>query len=299
MRHPERTPGDAGMSPTPTAPAAAPARLLASLDLGFCRERDTTRLVRRIHSGPLRVQKPLYPEGSDPCHAILVHPPGGIVGGDGLDIAVHAAAGAHAFLSTPGAAKWYRANGQTAHQHVRITVDDGAALEWMPQETILFNQADAVMDSEIRLTGSARYLGCEILCFGRTASGEQFTEGQVRQRLRIFHDERLLWLEQGRLDGESALMRGTLGLAGYTVCASLIAVGTALTPALLGEVRAACTSLTGGVGRVGATQLKSVLMVRYLGHRSEVARHLMLAAWRVIRPALLSREAVVPRIWNT
>jgi urease accessory protein len=273
--------------------------LLATLSLGFERDGDTTRLTQRDHFGPLRVQKPLYPEDPAVCHAILVHPPGGVVGGDELRIGARAGDHAHALLSTPGAAKWYRANGQVSRQSLQLEAGEQAAIEWLPQETILFNGADVVFDSTVSLQSDARYLGCEILCFGRTASGERFDQGRVRQRLTIRKNGKLLWLEQGSLQGGSTQMHSPLGLAGHTVCASLIAVGPPQPAALLQAIREQAMAITGGVGKFGATQMKSVMVVRYLGDASEVARQVMLQAWQQLRPALLGQPAIVPRIWNT
>lgn len=273
--------------------------LLATLSLGFGRNGDTTRLLRREHYGPLRVQKALYPEGPPVAHAIIVHPPGGVVGGDELRIDIGVDSGAAAVVSTPGAAKWYRANGQVSRQHLRMHVAADAALEWLPQETIFFNDADVLLDTSIDLQGNARFIGSDILCFGRTASGERFDNGRIRQKLRIQRDGVPLWVEQGRLLGGSVQMRSPLGLAGHTVCANLVAVGLPLSPPLMQALRERCTEVADGRGRFGATQMKSVLLVRYLGASSEVARHVMLAAWRSLRPALLQREATELRIWNT
>ena len=290
----------------PAAPSASSPNLtsgsphsLATLDLGFELDGDTTRLTRREHCGPLRVQKPLYPEHPSTCHAIIIHPPGGVVGGDELRMQFDAGPGARAFLSTPGAAKWYRANGHRARQQLRIGVAAGAALEWLPQETILFNAADVVLDTIIDLGADARYIGCEILCFGRKASGETFEQGHVQQSMMIRREGKPLWLEQGGLAAGSRQMRSPLGLNGDSVCASLIAVGGASSAALLAAVREQCAAIIDGQGQCGVTQMKSVIIVRYLGDNSEVARRVMLAAWQVLRPALLDRDAVIPRIWNT
>ncbi len=281
------------------AEPARPGHLLATLSLGFGRDGAATRLFRREHYGPLRVQKALYPEGQSVAHAIIVHPPGGVVGGDELRIDTSVETGAAAVVSTPGAAKWYRANGHVSRQQLRLRVADDAALEWLPQETIFFNEADVQLDTTVDLQGNARFIGCDILCFGRTASGERFDNGRIRQQLRILRDGMPLWLEQGRLLGGSAQMQSPLGLAGHTVCANLVAVGVPLSPALMQALRERCTTVADGRGRFGATQMKSVLLVRYLGDSSEIARRVMLAAWQLLRPALLLREATELRIWNT
>lgn len=272
---------------------------VARLDLGFERDRDTTRLMRRTHHGPLRVQKPLYPEHPSTCHAIIVHPPGGVVGGDELQIAINVGPEARAFLSTPGAAKWYRANGHRSRQQLRIRIAEGAALEWLPQETILFNAADIVLDTVIDLSSDASYLGCEILCFGRTASGEIFDQGRVQQMMTIRQNDQPLWMEHGILHAGGRQMRSPLGLGGHSICASLIAVSSNASASLLPALREQCAASSDGRGQLGVTQLKSVVIVRYLGDASEIARRVMLTAWQVLRPALLGRAAIVPRIWNT
>lgn len=292
---------DAGSAPAPSGSARpdAPGHLLATLSLGFVRDGETTRLTKREHFGPLRVQKALYPEGPSVAHAIIVHPPGGVVGGDELKMNVQARDGAQVLLSTPGAAKWYRANGHVSRQRLDIEVGAGAALEWLPQETILFDQADVRFDNHIALAADARYIGAEILCFGRTASGERFNAGRVRQHLSVRVAGKLLWLEQGSLIGGSDAMRGPLGLAGHTVCASMVCVGGPLKRDVLEQLRNACAPLAANAGQFGATQMRSLITLRFLGDSSEVARRVMLAAWQVLRPALLAREATELRIWNT
>ncbi|WP_020654514.1 urease accessory protein UreD [Massilia niastensis] len=263
----------------------------ASLRLGFARDGHTTRLVRRSHSGPLRVQKALYPEGPGVCHAIVVHPPGGVAGGDLLSIDVHAADGAHTLLTSPGAAKWYRANGRPARQEVRLAAGPGAAIEWLPQETILYDGAESTLEHEVELAAGASYIGSEILCFGRAASGERYARGELRQRTRIRREGRLVWWEQGRLAAGPA-MDSPLGLGGRRVCATLIGVGRPAPASLLAALRACDPGL-------GVSQVKSVCVVRYLGDDSEAARHALARAWGLLRPHLLGLDARAPRIWNT
>jgi urease accessory protein len=268
--------------------AAAPWQ--ASLRLGFARDAETTRLIERTHRGPLRVQKPLYPEGPGICHAIMLHPPGGVVGGDQLTIAVDAGAHAHAFLTTPGAAKWYRANGKVSTQHVTITVGADGACEWMPQESIFYDGAEVELHHEVALAAGARYIGSEILCFGRRAAQERFTSGAVRQHTRIRLGPQLVWWEQGALT--PAALASRFGLHGRTVCATLIAVGPPVPSALLATLRALDPGL-------GISQMKAVLVARYLGDDSESARHALVRVWQHLRPHLLGCAAPLPRIWQT
>lgn len=262
----------------------------AVLRLGFARAGDCTRLVRREHRGPLRVQKALYPEGPGVCQVIVVHPPGGVVGGDRLDIGFDAAAGCHVLATSPGAAKWYRANGNVSRQDVRLAAGPGAAIEWLPQETIFFDDAVVALEHDVELAADAAYIGSEILCFGRRASGERFTRGRVTQRTRIRLGGRLVWWEQGGVTGET--LASPLAMNGRSVCATLLAVGKPVPPALQADLRAIDPGLA-------LSQVKSVFVARHLGDDSERARAVLTAAWRLLRPHLLGRPACVPRIWNT
>lgn len=271
----------------------------AQLALGFADDAGTTRLVERAHCGPLRVQKALYPEGPRVCHAIVVHPPGGAAGGDQLVLRVRAGSGSAALLTTPGAGKWYKANGRSASQSITIEAADGATVEWLPQETILFDAADVQLENTVVLGAGASYLGSEILCFGRTASGEAFRSGQLAQRTAIRAGGKLLWFEQGRMVAGSDAMRSPLGLAGKTVCATFIAVGKTVSPAVVAALREAAAGIKADGEAFGVTQMKTVTVARYLGDSSEKAKTLMTLAWRSLRPAVLEREAVIPRIWNT
>lgn len=281
----------------PADTAASHSAWQASLALGFADDAGTTRLIDNTHCGPLRVQKPLYPEGGAVCHAIIVHPPGGVVGGDRLAIAATVGAGARALLTTPGAAKWYKANGKVSRQDVRLDVGQGASLEWLPQETIFFDQADVALEQTINLAADACYIGCEILCMGRRASGESFATGRVAQRTQIRRDARLIWWEQGALLGGH--LASPLVLNGHTVCATLIAVGPPLPASLLAEIRTDLAARMAADMAFGISQAKGVLVARHLGDDSETARRIMLAVWRHLRPHLLGREAVTPRIWQT
>lgn len=286
-------------TPVLSAENAAAELWQAWLSLGFVRDADTTRLVERSHHGPLRVQKPLYPEGSSVCHAIIVHPPGGVVGGDQLDIHARVGINANAFITTPGAAKWYKANGRVSRQSIQLNIGDAASLEWLPQETIFFDAADVRLDTTIEMGKDASYLGCEILCFGRTASGESYASGRITQCTSIRRDGKLLWFEQGDLAGGSTTMSSPLGLAGRTVCATLIGVGKPMPSGTLNSIRESCAIGLNETNAFGITQMKSVVVARYLGDSSEAAKRVMTRAWCALRPFLFEREAVIPRIWNT
>jgi urease accessory protein len=265
----------------------------ASLSLEFAFENQKTTLSRNVHDGPLVVQKPLYPEGSEVCHAIVVHPPGGIAGGDELSLNVRTDKNASALLTTPGAAKWYRSAGAWAKQNALFDVK--GALEWLPQETIVFDGALAETAYDVNLGADAGLIGWDIVCLGRTGSGERFARGSFRSSIRIRREDSLLWLERGRIDGGGRLLDSPAGLAGSPVFGTLFASFLNFDKKILEELREQKPTL--GAGAV--TRLPGILLARYLGGSSEAARRYFIALWRILRPALMGREANEPRIWRT
>ncbi|EWC39119.1 urease accessory protein UreD [Stutzerimonas stutzeri] len=264
----------------------------AELELGYARHADTTRPVLRRHYGPLRVQKHLYPEGPQVCQHIIVHPPGGIAGGDRLDIRATVGADAWAQLTSPGAAKWYRAAGP-AFQDLRLRVEAGATLEWLPQETIVYSAAQAELSTTIELEGDARLFYWDMVALGRPASEERFDDGHFQARLDIRRDGRLLWHERQRVAGGDALLDSPIGLDGHSVFATLIASGE-----IDSELLERCRELPSRV-RGDLTQLPGLLVARCLADEALHARAWLIALWRLLRPELLGREALPPRIWST
>ncbi|MGK4688664.1 urease accessory protein UreD, partial [Pseudomonas aeruginosa] len=196
----------------------------AQLELAYARAGDATRPVTRRHSGPLRVQKHLYAEGPEVCQHILVHPPGGIAGGDSLAFDVRLGERAWAQLTSPGAAKWYRA-ACPSRQTLEIHLEPGATLEWLPQESIVFAGAQAELETRIQLRGDARLFYWDMVALGRPASGERFVSGHFVAALDIRRDDRLLWHERQRIDGGDRLLDSPIGLAGHPVLATLVASG--------------------------------------------------------------------------
>ncbi|WP_434560907.1 urease accessory protein UreD [Pseudomonas sp. R1-6] len=264
----------------------------AELDLGYARFGDCTRPVQRRHKGPLRVQKHLYAEGPEVCQHIIVHPPGGIAGGDRLDISAQVGQGAWAQLTSPGAAKWYRAAGP-AYQQLSLSVAPGATLEWLPQETIVFSAAQAELSTNIDLQGDARLFYWDIVALGRPASGERFDVGHFQSWLDIRRDGQLLWHERQRIAGGDGLLDSPIGLGGDPVFATLLVTGE-----IDSELLERCRSLDHAV-RGDLTQLPGLVVARCLASEALMARGWLIELWRLLRPALLGKEAVPPRIWST
>jgi urease accessory protein len=288
------------MPRSPVAPAfdaapVAPAGWDARLHLEFERVHERTVLATRAHVGPLRVQKALYPEGPEVCQAIIVHPPGGIVGGDTLAIDIGAGAGAHAQITTPGAAKWYRSSGARATSRTTLRVGPAALIEWLPQEAILFDGAQATIALRIELEPGARYFGWEVTCLGRTASSERLTQGALRQSLELHRDGAPLFCERAVIDGGGRALQSGAMLADAPVFGTMVAASATVTNELLGACRAVpCHDGDGAI-----TRLPEVLVGRYRGDSASAARTYFANLWRLLRPHLAGRDAVMPRIFNT
>jgi len=277
-------------------PRPADAGWVARLELGF-RARDArTVLASRRHVGPLQVQRPFYPDGERACHVYILHPPGGVVGGDSLTIDAGVERGAHALLTTPAAGKLYRSDGANAQLTQELKVADGAWLEWLPQETIAFDGARVTSETRVTLTGTAGFIGWEILCLGRPAADEIYAHGEFMQRFEIWRDGAPLWWERNALAGGAPVLNAPWGLAGRSVVATLVAVGRA--PGVLPALRELLNAEHDD-GEFSVSQLRDVLVCRYLGNSAEQARAGFIAAWRLLRPALWGIEAVPPRIWST
>lgn len=199
---------------------------LAQLELDYSRAAQRTRLHFR-HDGPLRVLKSLYPEGDAICHNVLIHPPGGLVSGDTLDIRVHVQEGAHALVTTPGATRFYKSNGEPAHQKTQLQLAAGARLEWLPLEAIAYHHCDAHNLLEMDLAPGAEMMAWDITAFGLPHANEPFTQGSFTQHMHWPGH----WLERGTVCAQDTrLMDGPLGLAGQRCMGSmLLACGTPLT----------------------------------------------------------------------
>ncbi len=267
----------------------------AHLKLGFEQRERGTVLTQRLHTGPLRVQKPLYPEGSDPCHAIIVHPPGGIAAGDQLYIDLHLHRAAQAVLCTPGATKWYRSQGVQSSQTLTLHAQADSVVEWLPQENIVFDSAQVVMKTRLELDSSARMLGWDITCLGRSAHSERFTQGQLAQRIDFYRAGKLVWSERGHLRGNDPLLQSPTGLQGHTTYGTMWLAGIAPGRDLLKALR----KIEFTQGACAVTALPDVTLIRTLSSSCEAIRQHFIQLRQIIRPCWLQREAQPLRIWAT
>lgn len=282
-------------SPSDQFQAPHPAGWQARLGLDFAAGPDRTILAHREQRGPLAVQRPFYPEGA-PCHVYVLHPPGGLVGGDRLEVAVRVGDGAQALITTPGAAKLYRSLGPTAEQVQRLRVAAGGSLEWLPQENILFPGAQARLRTELDLEPGAGFFGWEIQCLGRPAIGERFETGWADLGIGIRRAGVPLLLDRLRV-GEGQGLDGASGLRGYPVTGTLVACPAV--PADLEAVRSDAAPTLEPDLTWGATLLGDLLVIRCLARGSEPVHRHFRALWGILRPRLLGRPACPPRIWAT
>lgn len=274
----------------------------AKLELGFVFEQNRTTMKHRKHFGPVRVQKMLWPEKTGVCHAIIVHPPAGIAGGDHLTFDMNVGLQAHALVTTPGAGKWYRTNHQPAFQHIQIRVAEQAIFEWLPQETMLFNGANAHSDTQIHLAESASFIGWDLLVLGRQARDERFTHGAYRNRFQLWRNEQLLVADSLYFIGNDRWLRSALGMNGCQVMASFWAVPPLeyRQEVILNQHIELIRELMMRMDTpVTLSVLDDVIVARYLGQDVRQCHDAFAAIRAKLRRYWFALDEEFPRIWRT
>ena len=265
----------------------------AGLELEFEPRHGRTVLARNRHTGPLRLQRLLYPE-EQVCHAYILHPPGGVVGGDQLETRATVRPGASALITTPGATKFYRSDGRKAGQENCLHVERNGGMEWLPQETIVYPEANAEIVTRIDLEKGAGFMGWDILCMGLPACNQDFNSGFLKSSIRISREGHPLLEDRLRVTGTDDLNRPA-GMRGFSVCASFMALGVA--QEFLAPLRERLEPKSGSLR--GATLMEDLLMVRYLGDSTFEAKELFQGLWTWLRPRLFGVNACPPGIWAT
>lgn len=296
---------------TEVATTSKPRHWYASLQLQLGLRAGKTRLLGAAHQGPLRVQRAFYPEGGL-CHVYWLHPPGGLVTGDELRLGAELSPGAQVLLTTPSAGKIYavdgacgpaRAAGAPAAQAqvsaYTLTQAEDTYLEWLPQETLVFNGADARISTRFNLSGNARLFAWDLLCLGRPASSQWFNSGRCVNSLDIWLDGQPLQIERAHLAAGTAFMSAPWGLQGaHTLgtCLATLVLARDEQESLLAALNA---QFGGGDNLWGVTQKGGLLWVRYLGRDTSAAKAGYVFVWQHLRPKLIDRPACLPRIWAT
>ncbi|WP_438969815.1 urease accessory protein UreD [Methylophaga sp.] len=268
----------------------------AHLNLGFGVRAGKTRLTKREHKGPLVFQKVLYPEGILTAHGLIIHPPGGVAGGDKLHLHFDMDKNAQTLLTTPGATKWYKSAGRNASQHIQIHQQQNTLLEWLPQENIVFDGAAAELYTTVYLETSAVFASWEITCLGRKASGEVWQKGSLKQVFAIERDRRLIWHDSTVLKPDSPILSAKAGMRNHTVFGTVV-IASGKAPE---EIVEACRQVTlASDAFYGVSALPEIFTARYIGNCAQEARTYFEALWACLRPWYGDKKAVRPRIWAT
>ena len=268
----------------------------AKLQLKFIEENNKTILSHRSHQGPLQVQKLFYPESNGACHVYILHPPGGVVGGDSFDVKIQIEPNAKVLVTTPAAGKFYRSSGDEASQVQSITVADHGVLEWFPSENIFFRGAKAKLKIRVDLSEKSHFIGWDILCLGRPSIGEIFSQGQLSQKLEIFLNGCPIRLERLMIRENDAILDAKWGLGGKPVVGSFFCFS--LRKDLVDLLRQNITLSENG-DLLSITYVEGIILCRYLGNSVEHVKRNFIKFWQLLRLSLRDHEAVIPRIWNT
>lgn len=259
-----------------------------------------TRLGKTRHRGPLRVQRPFYPEGDSCAHLYLLHPPGGLVAGDHLNISLTLHQGSHALITTPSAGKVYNnITDLKQSQCVGLTLGPESVLEWLPQETLVFDGAYGELVTDIYLEESSSLIAWEITCLGRPESEDWFLSGSVHQKLSLTRNGIPLLKENSFIEAQSLLTKSRAGLGNFPVFATMVFCGVDTHPELPDEIKLKEITTRAEPGIFSVTRKNDVLIARYLGPCADQAKRIFTELWRLKRPHYIGRETVIPGIWNT
>ncbi|MBA6338992.1 urease accessory protein UreD [Colwellia sp. BRX8-7] len=282
----------------------------ASLSLEFSFTSTGTQLTRTQRNGPLSVQKAFYPEGGDCAHIYLLHPPAGIVSGDELNINIKLNRQAHSLITTPGANRFYRARTNLTIgdpkqvQHLDIIINHQAKCENFPLETIVYEGADGFNTVDVHFKSDSAYLGWDITCLGLPLSNQPFKYGSYSQLNRVYCENTLIYHDRISIKPSSGVHQHIAGLNSHSVFATFLAyapaglLSDADNKALVAQLRD-CMGEENAEEKVSISQIRQLLVIRYLGEHSEECKALFIKLWQKIRPVYLEKPANIPRIWHT
>ena len=272
------------------------------LDFSFAEEQHKTFLSHREHHGPLLVQKSLYPEGKEICHAVILHPPAGIAGGDHLAIQLNVEKNAKAVVTTPGATKWYKANHKNASQKIVIQVDPYGHLDFLPQENIFFNASSAHNQIVIHQDKTSSCIGWDIAQLGRTAQGEHWENATLRNEIEYYLDKELCWVESMLLESQKSFYNETCGLAEFPVFGTMWMSSSHASEDLLEEITQQLAwndSLRVGATRIAIDEHYGLILIRGLSDEVEYLKNCFMQIWLFARERIAGIEPLPLRIWKT
>ncbi len=272
------------------------------LDFSFADEQHKTVLSHREHHGPLLVQKSLYPEGKEICHAVILHPPAGIAGGDHLAIQLNVEKNAKVVVTTPGATKWYKANQKDASQRIIIQVDPHGHLDFLPQENIFFNSSNAHNQIVVHQDKTSSSIGWDIAQLGRTAQGEHWEDARLRNEIEYYFDHELCWVESMLLESQKSFYNETCGLAEFPVFGTMWMSSVNASEDLLEEITELVRwddALRVGVTRIAIDENFGLILVRGLSDEVEYLKNCFIQIWLFARERIAGIKPLPLRIWKT
>lgn len=265
------------------------------IELKFVQSPDNSTILSRSYAvAPLKVQRPFYPE-ADVCHTVLLHSAGGMVGGDRLSAKIDLSPNSRALITTAAATKIYRSDGEISHQQIQIDIGANACLEWLPQETIIFNQAKYQQDIRVNLAAGATFCAWDIVRLGRSASQETFTEGCWQNALEVWRDGKPLWIDRQKLLGEQ--WTSIQASNSQPILGVFIVIGHSISSETIDQARALAPKSSQSL-QSGVTAVKSGIICRYRGSDRQAAQQWFTALWDLMRQQYLDRSACIPRVWQ-
>jgi urease accessory protein len=268
------------------------------LQLTYRHTQDKTQAIQHQGTAPLKVQRSFYPESNAICHNTILHTAGGIVGGDKLRIEIELQPQSRAVITTAAAGKIYGSKGQTASQSIVQNISDNACLEWLPQETIIFDRAIFHQHLRVNLAATASWMGWQIDRFGRTARGERFTQGEWRSATEVYREGKPVWIDRQRLDG-GEMVDSPHGLAGYPIVGSLAWIIAGVVDRDRKNLVIEARSLFDGEPhKIGVTRLPEGLLCRYRGDSTTEVRRWFTAVWHLLRYSFFRSPPIRIRVWQ-
>jgi urease accessory protein len=269
------------------------------LNLQYAHQGGTTQVISNQSQAPLRVQRSFYPEQKDICHSVILHTAGGIVGGDRLDLNIDLEEGSQALITSATAGKIYGGKGIEAQQILSMHLQTGSYLEWLPQETIIFNDAIYRQKTYIELEQECLWLSWEIVRFGRSARGEKFLSGSWRSHTEVWRAGTPLWIDRQWLQGGNSMIDSPHGLYGCPVVGTLALVGKQVNLDLLKKIQLITSDcIQNSDQQMGVTSLIEGLICRYRGHSTAEVKQWFIAVWQLLRLFYLERPVCIPRVWQ-
>ena len=283
---------------------------LADLSLEFSFTPSGTQLTRTKRLGPLNVQKAFYPEGRDCAHIYLLHPPAGIVSGDELNISITINPQAHSLVTTPGANRFYRAREDEnigdpkQRQTTTLTLAENSKCENFPLETIVYDGAQGFNTVDVHVSESSVYLGWDITCLGLPSSSRPFEQGQYHQLNKVYCDDKIIYHDRIAINADNQLQQHVAGLNQHSVFATFMAyaseqhVSQESSRDLVEQLRTLIAENQAET-KISISQIRQLLIMRYLGNHAEECKDLFIKMWQIIRPLYLDKKGTLPRIWHT